>query len=258
MSLEVEGVTPAMLVALGEAGIKTLEDLAGCATDDLLGYYEVTKEKERVRIPGALESFNLTPDDANAIIMDVTRQNRLDRSDAGRGSARRRRRSGYRGGRHGVTETASLELEDDDALRERRCIVTGEVLPESQLIRFVADPEGRIVPDVAADLPGRGIWVSAIAAKSWSARSPRSFSRAAAKAQVTADADLADRTEAQLVARMSGDLGMARRSGRARAGLRQCRPCAGRQPAPGSPGGGVRRRGGRAAKTRGNCGRAGP
>ena len=58
-----------MLVALGEAGVKTLEDLAGCATDDLLGYYEVTKDKERVRITGALEGFNLTPADANKIIM---------------------------------------------------------------------------------------------------------------------------------------------------------------------------------------------
>jgi N utilization substance protein A len=58
-----------MAVALGEAGIKTLEDLAGCATDDLLGYYEMNKEKERVRIPGSLEGFNLTSDDANAIVM---------------------------------------------------------------------------------------------------------------------------------------------------------------------------------------------
>ena len=67
--LEVEGVTPAMAVALGEHDIKTLEDLAGAATDDLLGYYETNKEKERVRIPGALEGFNLSSDDANAIIM---------------------------------------------------------------------------------------------------------------------------------------------------------------------------------------------
>jgi transcription termination/antitermination protein NusA len=67
--LEVDGVTPAMAVALGAAEVKSLEDLAGCATDDLIGYYEVNKEKERVRIPGALESFNLTADDANAIIM---------------------------------------------------------------------------------------------------------------------------------------------------------------------------------------------
>jgi N utilization substance protein A len=67
--LEVEGITSAMAVALGEAGVKSLEDLAGCATDDLLGYYEVNKEKERVRIPGALEGFNLTNEDANAIVM---------------------------------------------------------------------------------------------------------------------------------------------------------------------------------------------
>ena len=67
--LEVEGVTPQMAVALGEGGIKTLEDLAGSATDDLLGYYETNKEKERVRVPGALEGFNLSSDDANAVIM---------------------------------------------------------------------------------------------------------------------------------------------------------------------------------------------
>jgi N utilization substance protein A len=67
--LDVDGITPAMAVALGEAGVKSLEDLADCATDDLIGYYEQNKEKERVRIPGALDSFNLTADDANAIVM---------------------------------------------------------------------------------------------------------------------------------------------------------------------------------------------
>ncbi|HEV2652447.1 MAG TPA: transcription termination factor NusA [Rhizomicrobium sp.] len=67
--LEVDGVTPAMAVALGQNEIKTLEDLAGAATDDLLGYYEVGKDKERTRIVGALEGFNLTAEDANAIIM---------------------------------------------------------------------------------------------------------------------------------------------------------------------------------------------
>jgi N utilization substance protein A len=67
--LEVEGVTPGLAVALGEGGIKTLDDLAGSATDDLLGYYETSKEKERVRVPGALEGFNLSSEDVNAIIM---------------------------------------------------------------------------------------------------------------------------------------------------------------------------------------------
>jgi N utilization substance protein A len=67
--LDVPGVTPAVAVALGENEVKNVEDLAGCATDDLVGYYETNKEKERIRVPGFLEGFNLTADDANAIIM---------------------------------------------------------------------------------------------------------------------------------------------------------------------------------------------
>src|SRR3954467_68771 len=71
--LEVEGVTSAMAVALGEHEVKSLEDLAGCATDDLIGYFETGKDSggkgERVRVPGALDGFNLSSDDANAIIM---------------------------------------------------------------------------------------------------------------------------------------------------------------------------------------------
>jgi N utilization substance protein A len=65
---EVEGLTPAMLVHLGENGIKTLEDLAGCASDDLLGYVE-NKGNERVRVPGALDGFDLQASDINDIIM---------------------------------------------------------------------------------------------------------------------------------------------------------------------------------------------
>jgi N utilization substance protein A len=65
---EVEGLTPAMLVSLGENGIKTLEDLAGCASDDLLGYVE-NKGNERVRVPGALEGFDLEAPEVNDIIM---------------------------------------------------------------------------------------------------------------------------------------------------------------------------------------------
>ena len=66
--LEVEGVTPAIAAALGEGGVKSVEDLAGCATDDLLGWNE-TVNGERKHETGILESFSLTPDDANAIIM---------------------------------------------------------------------------------------------------------------------------------------------------------------------------------------------
>ncbi len=97
-------------------------------------------------------------------------------------------------------------------MRERRDIVSGEVLPENRLFRFVADPDGHVVPDAAAKLPGRGLWVEATKAAIDKAVEKKLFSRAA-KAQVTATADLAARAEKALLARMVGDLGIARRSG---------------------------------------------
>ena len=100
----------------------------------------------------------------------------------------------------------------EDTLRERRDIVSGEVLPEHRLLRFVADPDGMVVPDVAAKLPGRGLWVEATAKAVAAAVEKKLFARAA-KAQVTATPDLVQRTEKALVARMIGDLGLARRSG---------------------------------------------
>jgi predicted RNA-binding protein YlxR (DUF448 family) len=101
---------------------------------------------------------------------------------------------------------------DDEGLRHRRCIVTGEVQSESRLMRFVADPDGNVVPDASAKLPGRGLWVTATRDAVNKAVEKKLFSRAA-KAQVAATADLADRTEKVLVARILGDLGLARRGG---------------------------------------------
>ena len=66
--LEIEGVTLPMAVALGEGGIKTVEDLAGLVPDDLRGWFE-SREGERVREPGILESFGLDAQDAELLIM---------------------------------------------------------------------------------------------------------------------------------------------------------------------------------------------
>jgi N utilization substance protein A len=66
----VAGITLAMLVKLGENDVKTVEDLAGCATDDLLGWTE-RKGTETIRTAGYLEGFELSRDDAEAIIMDA-------------------------------------------------------------------------------------------------------------------------------------------------------------------------------------------
>ncbi len=105
--------------------------------------------------------------------------------------------------------------------RERRDIVSGTVMPENRLMRFVADPDGHVVPDAAAKLPGRGLWVEASKAAIDKAVEKKLFSRAARRPasggeqniKVTATADLADRAEKALLARMIGDLGLARRSG---------------------------------------------
>lgn len=67
---EVEGVTPKMLVAFGENDVKTVEDLAGCATDDLIGWNE-TVNGERKHQQGILEGFDLTPEEANSLIMQA-------------------------------------------------------------------------------------------------------------------------------------------------------------------------------------------
>ena len=108
---------------------------------------------------------------------------------------------------------ANLALKDEDeAMRERRCIVTGEVLPETHLIRFVVGPENEIVPDLAAKLPGRGIWVGADRETLARAVAKNYFSKAA-KTSVKAAADLPDRVELLLVQRISNDLGLARRAG---------------------------------------------
>ncbi|MFZ4787009.1 MAG: transcription termination factor NusA [Beijerinckiaceae bacterium] len=66
----VAGVTTAMLVALGENDVKSVEDLAGCATDDLVGWSE-RQNNETVRHSGFLDGFELSREDAESIIMDA-------------------------------------------------------------------------------------------------------------------------------------------------------------------------------------------
>src|SRR5471030_257451 len=113
------------------------------------------------------------------------------------------------------------KLEETDDMRERRDIVSGEVLPENRLMRCVAYPEGHVVPDAAAKLPGRGLWVEASKAAIDKAVEKKLFSRAAKRPasggeptiKVTATPDLAARAEKALLARIVGDLGIARRSG---------------------------------------------
>jgi N utilization substance protein A len=65
---EIPGLEPKMLVALGEKGIKTLDDFGDLSTDELIGGTD-TVGGERVKIEGALEGFDIDREAAEAMIM---------------------------------------------------------------------------------------------------------------------------------------------------------------------------------------------
>ena len=122
----------------------------------------------------------------------------------------------------------------------RRCIVTRERLPKERMIRFVVGPDRQIVPDLAARLPGRGIWLSACADVLQSGglhkdgrqeekpgdgshrQLVRAFARAA-RGPVSVPSDLSVLLQAALVRRIGECLGLARRAGQAVAGYEKAR-----------------------------------
>lgn len=118
---------------------------------------------------------------------------------------------------------------------QRRCVVTRERLPKERMIRFVvmaqpgpAEPEGtkrgggRIVPDLTATLPGRGIWLSARRDVIETARTRGAFAKAA-RAHVTISPDLTTDLQAALTRRVVETLGLARRAGQVVCGFAKAR-----------------------------------
>jgi N utilization substance protein A len=67
---EIPGVSTQILVKFGENGVKTVEDLAGCATDDLCGWSE-RKDGETTRFAGILDGFEISRDETEAMIMQA-------------------------------------------------------------------------------------------------------------------------------------------------------------------------------------------
>ena len=68
--INLKGLTPGMLVTLGEQKILTLEDFADLASDELTGGFDVVKG-ERVKIQGYLEDFALSKEEADELIMSA-------------------------------------------------------------------------------------------------------------------------------------------------------------------------------------------
>lgn len=128
--------------------------------------------------------------------------------------------------------------------RERRCVATGAVKREAELLRVALAPDGTLVPDVAAKLPGRGGWVSADRGSVERAVAKRLFNRAFER-PVTAPPDLAAQFEALLEARALSLLGLARRAGSLAMGYDGAKIALSKGPAPawrveasdGAPGG---------------------
>jgi predicted RNA-binding protein YlxR (DUF448 family) len=102
--------------------------------------------------------------------------------------------------------------EADIAMNERRCIVTGQSADADGLIRFVAGPDGSVVPDLKRTLPGRGCWVTARRDMVDKAVSKKLFARALRR-KVDAPADLGALVDHLLVRQVTGALSMARKAG---------------------------------------------
>jgi predicted RNA-binding protein YlxR (DUF448 family) len=108
------------------------------------------------------------------------------------------------------------------------CALTRAVKPEAELVRFVADPEGQVVVDVRAKLPGRGIWVGLDRKSVAEAVRKNVFARSL-KAPVKAATDLPDQVSARLRDAALGRLGLARKSGAAVAGFAKVEAAVGRE-----------------------------
>lgn len=97
-------------------------------------------------------------------------------------------------------------------MNDRTCIVTRERAEPDELIRFVAGPDGDVVPDLKRALPGRGCWVRGERDLVEKAVKRKLFARALGEKAVPAP-DLADTVERLIERAALGALGLARKAG---------------------------------------------
>lgn len=96
---------------------------------------------------------------------------------------------------------------------ERTCLVTRRAQDPAGLIRFALGPDGRVVPDLKARLPGRGAWVTATRAAVSEAVRRRLFQRAFKSKDAVAEADLAEAIEVALRHDLRQSLSLANKAG---------------------------------------------
>lgn len=106
---------------------------------------------------------------------------------------------------------------------EHRCILTGEIRSEGDMIRLVVGPDHVLVPDVARKLPGRGLWITASAEALDSPKLEGAVRRAARDNRVRIPPDLRARTAQRLQAYGLNLMSLAKRCGDLVAGYEKCR-----------------------------------
>lgn len=115
-----------------------------------------------------------------------------------------------------MTLTPDTSPEDDDLegydVNGRMCIATRESGSPDELIRFVAAPDGTVVPDLKRELPGRGCWVKIDRSLVERAVAKKLFARAL-KADVKAADDLGERVERLFLQQLLQMMNMARKAG---------------------------------------------
>lgn len=95
---------------------------------------------------------------------------------------------------------------------QRRCILSGTVLPQTALLRFAVGPDGFVAPDLKGTLPGRGLWLTPTRSAVETAQKKGAFARAA-KRPITLPDHLADLIDQQFTHRMLNLMGLARKAG---------------------------------------------
>lgn len=116
---------------------------------------------------------------------------------------------------------ATMSTQDDaQKVRQRRDLARSQRQAQAGMIRFVADPAGRIVVDLAERLPGRGVWLQSDRSALARGLKPAFLSRSL-RAPVKVDDDLAARIPEMLKARLLNFLGLAQRAGQLVTGFDQ-------------------------------------
>jgi predicted RNA-binding protein YlxR (DUF448 family) len=108
-------------------------------------------------------------------------------------------------------KTGRARVREEQA-HERTCAVTRREAAPDSLIRFVATPDGVVVPDLGNRLPGRGVWLTPTREVVLQAVRQKAFQRSL-KREVTAGSELADLVGALMLKRAVDHLALANKAG---------------------------------------------